>query len=233
MMVDVTPPRQMLPSPPPDFPVYGLDASYPGARWLESFGDATGDEVRWVRLAHQSLDAGSMIMVETHSRALTDAQARQHRESPLRLVAFDAAVVMVNLTLPAESAPRPEGLLPALVDHADERSMWYAEWSPVAWQVNNIMVTARVWWFAGGWAAFSDTVPGVYLGVAGGEGSDPGGLAFAALPDGSAYHFDLDQPLHPKTIAASSSARTGGERPPLQRQDWHDDQLRLIRGQGQ
>jgi hypothetical protein len=147
------------------------------------------------------------------------------------LVASGAAVVLVNLTLPVQSAPRPEGLLRALVDHADERSERYAEWPSAAWQVNGIPVMARVWRFAGGWAAVSDAVPGVYLAAAGGEGSSPAGLAFVPLPDGSAYHFDLDQPLHPQTIVGS--ARAGGERPPLQRQDWHDDQLRLIRGHGQ
>jgi hypothetical protein len=31
-------PGQLIPVPPVDFPVYGLDDAWPGARWLESFG---------------------------------------------------------------------------------------------------------------------------------------------------------------------------------------------------
>lgn len=66
---------QVPASPAADFPIYGLDLSWPGARWLDSCGDVIGEQVRWVRLAHQSLDTDSMIMVETHSRLLTDADA--------------------------------------------------------------------------------------------------------------------------------------------------------------
>ena len=229
-MVDMALTGQVPASPAADFPVYGLDTSWPGGRWLDSFGDVIGEEVRWVRLAHQSLDTGSMIMVETHSRLLTDAHMRRSGEPPLRSVAFAASFVLVNLTLPANSVPRPEGLLNALVDHAFERSARYAEWLPVPWQVNGMTVTGRAWRFAGGWAAFTDDVPDVYLAAAGGPGTEPGGLAFTTLRDGSAYNFDLDQPLHPRTIVASSAARAEGERPPLQRQDWDSDQLRLISG---
>lgn len=102
----------------------------------------------------------------------------------------------------------------------------------MAWNVDGMTVTGRVWRFAGGWAAFSDAVADVYLAVAGGPGTDPGGLAFSKLRDGGIYNFDLDQPLHPRTIAASSAARAGGKRPPLQRSNWDSDQLRLIRSQG-
>ena len=52
--------------------MYGLDASWPGSRWLDGFGDAIGDEVRWVCLAHQSTEPEALIMVETLSRPLTD-----------------------------------------------------------------------------------------------------------------------------------------------------------------
>jgi hypothetical protein len=44
-------------SPPAAFPVHGLDG-WPGARWLDGFGDAIGEQVRWVRLAHQDTRTG-------------------------------------------------------------------------------------------------------------------------------------------------------------------------------
>src|SRR6202012_5410970 len=43
-------PRPVSPSPPVDFPLYGLDASWAGSRWLELFGEAIGDPVHWVAL---------------------------------------------------------------------------------------------------------------------------------------------------------------------------------------
>jgi hypothetical protein len=231
-MIDMALTGQVPASPSAGFPLYGLDMSWPGARWLDSFGEVIGEEVRWVRLAHQSLDTGAMILVETHSRPLTGARVSGSGQPPLQEVAFAASFVMVNLTVPADSAPTPDGLLRALVDHAHERSERYAEWLPVAWQVDGRPVTGRVWRFAGGWAAFSDAVPGVYLAVAGGRGTDPGGLAFTRVLDGAAYNFELDQPLHPRMLVTSSAARADGERPPLRRQEWDDDQLRLIHGQG-
>lgn len=229
MMEDVTHSREIAPSPPATFPVYGLDGSWTGSRWLDGFGDRIGDEVRWVGLAHQDLETGALIMVETHSRALTDAQAARSREPALQSVAFGASVAMVNMTLPALSVPRPPGILRALVNDAEAGSRQYQHWSPVSWLLDGSQIDARARWFAGGWAAYSDAVDGVYLAAAG-VGIGPEGLTLALLPDGHAYSFDLDQPLHPQTITASSAARAGGERLPPLRPDWHADQLRLIPG---
>jgi hypothetical protein len=226
MMDGVAHSREISPSPPVTFPVYGLDGTWSGSRWLGNFGDRIGDEVRSVGLAHQSTQTGALIMVDSYSRPLTDAQAARAGQSPLQLVAFAASVVLVNLTLPAQSVPRPPGILRALVNNADARSRQYAQWSVVRWRVDGWPVAARGWRFAGGWAAFSDSVDGVYLAAAGSAGTDPDGLAFGLLHDGLAYGFDLDQPLHPSVIAASSAA--GGERIPPPPRHWHADQVRLL-----
>jgi len=98
----------------------------------------------------------------------------------------------------------------------------------VSWRVDGSKVGARTWRFAGGWAAVSDSVDGDYLAAAG-SGIGPDGLALAALRDGRAYNVDLDQPLHPRAIAASSAARAGGECLPPSRPDWHAGQLGLMR----
>ena len=89
------------------------------------------------------------------------------------------------------------------------------------------MLAARTWRFAGGWAAVTDAVPDVYLAVIG-LGADPDGLSLAMLQDGSAYHFDLNQPLDPSAMAASRQRAGGGALEP-HRRDWHPDQLRLLR----
>jgi hypothetical protein len=223
-------PRVVHPSPPADFRVYGLDESWPGSRWLEIFGDAIGDPVHWVSLGHQSLDGESLIFVETFSRPRTNALTAPGGQPPLQHVAFCAGVVLINVTLPVQSLPRPDGLLRALADHGNERSGQYAQWPLIRWQMDGTEVTARVWRFAGGWVAVSDAIGDVYL-AAVGVGADPDGLSLAVLQDGSAYHFGLDQPLHTHVMSASRAARAGGGSPEPRRQDWHADQLRLLREQ--
>ena len=197
--------------------VYGLDESWPGSRWLELFGDAIGDPVRWVALGHRSLDSQSVIVVETFSRPRTDA---------LPDVAHYAANMLINVTLPALSVPRPDGILRALANHASEQSLQCAQWPPVDWRVDGAVVTALAWRFAAGWAAICDAVEGVYL-AAVGVGTAPGGLSLATVQDSSAYHFSLDEPLHPRVLAASRE-RADGDGLDLDRQDWHPDQLRLL-----
>jgi hypothetical protein len=219
------------PSPAVDFRLYGMERSWPGARWIELFGDAVGDPVRWVSLGHRSPDGESLVYVETFSRSYTDASAATSGEAPLQDVAFDAAVLLINATLPVDSLPRPAGLIKAIVDHANERSSQYTRWPQVRWQVDGVAVVARVWWFAGGWAAVSDVVEDAYL-AAVGVGINPDGLSLAMLENGDAYHFGLDQPMHPPVMIASHAARTDGDPPPPWRAEWHPDQLQLMRPPG-
>jgi hypothetical protein len=219
-------------SPPVGFPVYGLDGSWPGARWLDSFGDQVGDPPRWVRLAHQSVDGDSLIMVESYSRPGTDHLAVRQADPPLAEVVYRAASTLINVTLPVQSVPRPDCFLRAFGAHITEFAGQYAQWPTVLWWVDGAALTARVSWFAGGWAAVSDAVAEVYMSAVG-TGVCPDGLSLASLQDGAAYHFDLKQPLRPGVLSASSRAAVAqSEEPPWQRQDWHADQLRLMRESG-
>jgi hypothetical protein len=217
-------------SPPVAFPVYGLDASWPGARWLDGFGDKIGDPPRWVALAHQAVDGQSRIIVNTWFRPSTDAQAAELGQSPLEYVAFDAAHMLINVTLPALSVARPDGYIPLLVEHSTKLAGGQAQWQAVRWQVATAAVAARVCWFAGGWAAITEAADEVYLSAVG-VGTGPEGLSLTQLQDGSAYHFDLAGPLEPRTISASrQAAGVPFEAPEWEPQSWHADQLRLMRG---
>jgi hypothetical protein len=107
-------------SPPAEFPLYGLDPSWPGARWVESSGDAVGGPPRWVSLGHQSATGDALVVVTTYarqatgaagdSRIPTDAQAAKEGQSLLQYAAF-AAVELVNMTLPVQSRAQPPGFL--------------------------------------------------------------------------------------------------------------------------
>jgi hypothetical protein len=220
--------KTVRPSPPADFPLYGLDASWTGARWLETFGEAVGDPVHWVSLGHQSLDGESLIYVETFSRQRIDARRARSVEAALPQVASYATALLANVTLPVQSLPRPDGFLRALIDQTQESSSQSEDWPPVRWHIDGGVVTARVWNFAGGWAAVSDALEAVYL-AAVGVSNDPEGLSLAVLENGDAYHFDLGQPLHSSVMVASHTARIDGCPPPPQPRAWHADQLRLMR----
>jgi hypothetical protein len=227
-----------LVSPQIQFPVYGLDPSWPGARWLELFGDEIGDPLRWVSLGHRSRDGDALVVVKTYARRAagaprsyqipTDAQAAELGRSPLEWVAFSAAVELINLTLPVRSLPRPPGFNRALADRAGQAGQEYGRWPAVRWSVDGQAVTAHRWRFAGGWAAFTDAVEGVYL-YATGLGTDPDGLSLSVLQDGGGYHFALDQPLWPEALSAARAAAGVDELAELRAVDWHPDQLRLMR----
>jgi hypothetical protein len=219
-------------SPPFGFPVFGLDASWPGARWLDSFGDQVGDPPWRVTLGHQSADGESLILVETYSRPPADDLAARRGEPPLEDVAIRAAVILNDVTLPVQSVSRPDGFLPVLVEHAMEIAGQHMQWPAVGWRVDGTPVSARVSWFAGGWAAISDGVAEVYLSAVG-VGTSPDSLSLARLRDGTGYHFDLEQPLPPGVRSASRrAAHVRFEAPWQRRQDWHADQLRLMRESG-
>lgn len=235
--------------PPPDFPVYGLVSPFEGARWLDLFGDPPDGEPHWVSLGCQSADGRSLILVTTYARKSsgnpdswrvpTDEQTARHGVSPLESLAGQCATALINVTLPAQSIARPPGFLTALVDQAELAASAYADWATVDWRVDGIAVKASVWWFGGGWAGFTDAAHGVYVsavGVGPGVGSGPGptDLAFAALGDSEAYHVDLHGPLSLE-LAAASRAAAGvplEEEPPWVPEEWHPDQLRLIRQLG-
>jgi hypothetical protein len=101
--------------------------------------------------------------------------------------------------------------------------------------VDDEAVLVPAWRFAGGWTAFTDAAAGVYVSVVGaGPGPGPEDLAFAALRDGRAHHFDLGGPLSIAMAEAAAEAAGVplGPDPSWQRQEWHPDQLQLIRELG-
>lgn len=241
------PDRPAVPTsfPPPSFPVYGLDSPFAGPRWLELFGDPPDGAPHWVSLSHQSADGRSLIQVTTYTRRATgnprgwrvptDTQAAQYGASPLNSLASQGTTGLTSMTLPVLSLTRPPGFLRALVDHAQAAADAYVEWPTVDWRVDGVAVPVPMWSFADGWTGFTDATDGVYMSVVGiGPGTGPPGLAFAALRDSGAYHFDLHGPLSLDLVTASRGAAgvSYEEQPLWQPQEWHPDQLRLMRDLG-
>jgi hypothetical protein len=168
-------------------------------------------------------------MVDTVSRGVLDAQADRNGLDRLAEAANIPAIVLVNLTLPESSAPRSDGMLRALVEHANYRCARHADWPVISWRVDGVPVPARVWWFAGGWAAFSDALPDVYL-TAAGVANGPDGVEFARLRTGEAYDFDLAGRLSIRVVVESNAEKR--RRDLVRSADWHPDQVRLLPAQG-
>lgn len=143
-------------------------------------------------------------------------------------VAGYACTALINITIPAHSQSLPDGFLRALSHLSEEQSAQCAQWPLIRWKVDGTAVPARAWRFAGGWAAVSDAVGSVYL-AAVGMGTEPDGLSLAVIPDGDAYHFDLNQPLHPDTLSAGLKRDGGYERRYLRRTEFHADHDQLSR----
>ena len=201
--------------PPVSFPVYGLDGSFTGARWLGLFGDPPDGAPTWMTLNHQSADGRSLINVTTFVRRAagnprswsvpTDAQAAEQGRSPLEDVARQGAVALTSLTLPALSLTRPPGFLKALVDQAEAATSAYRNWPQASWRVDGEPVQVPVWRFAGGWTAFTDVAAGVYLSVAGvGPDTGPEDLGLAAAAGRPRV------PLRPGRPVVSRDGRSGG-----------------------
>ena len=220
-----SPQGRIASSPPVDFPVYGLDPSWAGSRWLESFGDRIGDPVTWVSLGHRNLDGDSTVLVETFYRPRL---APGYRESAICNAAGYACTVLINITLPGHHAdPWPDGFLRALAGLSEEQAGRCAQWPLVGWRVDGADVRAHVWRFAGGWAGVSD--PGGPVALAAiGMGVEPDGLSLAVVRDADAYHFDLGQPLGPDILSAGLRRDGGPENRYLRRAEFHPDQLLLM-----
>lgn len=61
-----------------------------------------------------------------------------------------------------------------------------------------------------------------------GLGTGPEGLSLAVLQVGSAYHFNLDQPLQSRMLSESLERDGGYDSRYLRRQEFHADQLQLL-----
>ncbi len=211
-----------------DFDVYGLDASFQGARWVDFFEGLPGRPPWALWLGHREPDSDSGVRVGTLPRQRYEAVMCPNGKDPLVEVAFSGAFGVINLTLPTSTVPRPEGFIPALVEHAEQQARSYADWPIAWWEIEGAQVRARVWHFAGGWAAFSTALDDAYL-VAVGVGTDPANLSFVPIEDTAVYDADLTAPLDFAELGRKKSVRPEAWLPPPRRDDFHPDQLAFLR----
>lgn len=224
--------RAVPDSPPIDFAVYGLSASWPAFRWFEFFDGELGRPTHGVRLGHQAADRvdSPYLSVATLPRERFDqvcVAPRPDRDRRAELAEY-AAFQLISLTFPGPDVPQVAGMTPLLVAHSERAAADNDQWPATTWAVDGQPVQVATWRFAGGWAAFCDDLPDVYL-TAAGCGMEPTGLELGVVEDGAPYGIDLTAPL---TINALSLARqTVGPSSHSSPNDagYHPDQLALTR----
>ncbi len=210
-----------------DFQAYGLDEKFHGFRWVDFFEGLPGRPPWALWLGHRKPDTDGGVRVGTLPKQRYESVMCPNGKDPLAEVAFSGAFGVVNVTLPDSSVPRPDGLIPALVEHAEQQARRYADWPIVWWSIEGAEVRARVWRFAGGWAAFSTALDDVYL-VAVGAGMEPQNLSFEPITDDSAYGIDLSAPLDLGELGRQKSVRPEAWLPPPRRDGFHPDQLAFV-----
>ncbi|PXY35188.1 hypothetical protein DI005_20485 [Prauserella sp. PE36] len=212
---------------PVDFAVYGLDWGFRGPRWVDFF-EGTPDGRPWALwLGHRQQESEHGVRIGTLPRPRYDETMCPNGGDPLAEVAFGGAFGLVNLTLPDGSVPRPDGLILALVEHAEKQAKRYEEWPQVTWRVEGEPVRARVWHFAGAWAGFTTELPDAYV-VAIGIGLPPEETHLVRIDKTDSYGTDFGAPLSLTDLGKHKSNRPEAWLPPPQRDGFHPDQLALV-----
>lgn len=215
------------PSQAVDFPVYGLNAGFRVDRWVDFFEGAPSAPPWALWLGHRDQEGDSGVRVGTLPRKRYEETMCPGRGDPLAVVALSGALGLVNLTLPDSSVPRPDGLIEALVEHAEGQAKRHRQWPAVWWDIDGAWVRARVWHFAGAWTGFTEALPDVYLVVIG-VGVESRGLSLARVTELTGYGTDLRAPLSLVELGRHKSTRPRAWIPPPTREAFHRDQLALL-----
>lgn len=183
------------PSPPADFPLYGLtDAAWDGPRWLRFYEGAIGEVPLGIHLAHGWSadlfeDAGPWAEVRSLPRTRFDGGA----DDPMREVAY---YTWMSRGFGSEVHE----------ELAQSEAGGYQEWETAAWTLDGEVVGARVVPAhpdaEGTWAAFTAT-PEVFVVVAA-RGIRPADIRLTRVLDGSTYGIPLEAMLDfPSSIERS------------------------------
>jgi hypothetical protein len=211
-------------SPPVDFPVYGLDASWHGSRWLDYYS-AVDQERAWaIGLGHRSAESSSAIVVSTLRQ---DHYIPVHGETdPLIEVAFQSALRLGDASLPVFDTARPPGMLKALVAHMDQQARRYRDWPVAQWRADGNLITAPVLKFAGGWMTFTDRIPNAYVSMFSFENPLDSSINVTKSVDLKDYGFSHESRLSAELQKESRERYPNAGLNP--RDGYHSDLLALI-----
>jgi hypothetical protein len=206
--------RSMPPWPPVDFPIYGLDGSWTGPRWLDYLGGSqNGQPTPDVWLAHSDrrwpTRGHPWVKIATF-RPSGEPWAAPPVDPAEAQLARPALYSLVNLVWPDVGVDDRALLRRVTVSYCEARISRCASWAPTRWTVDSGTVTARFARFAGGWAAYLCERDRIAL-AAVGVGASPHDLSLLRVTSGAPYHFAIDQPIDTDTLRTSREQALGGQ----------------------
>ena len=213
--------------PPLDFPCFEL-IGQGSSSWLEFFDGEQGEPVWSVTLGFAR--EKSNIYVKTMPRERYDRLMTADSSDPLRAVAEDAVLSVINYALTSGAAgSRETGARERLANHVPillvELSDRYQDADRVEWSVDGNLVVFRVFRFGGWWAAYSDQIVDRYV-ICHGNDPFPKEVTLSTSAAIETYASGLDVPFDIGVLQAPDQvARRAGHGVNL---SMHTDYERLL-----
>jgi hypothetical protein len=208
--------------PPIDFPVYGLDDSWAGPRWLAFVHGEVGKPLWGVDLLHGwsmfPTPDRPWVQVTTFPWPRFAAIMGAPGESPDHLLAWHAMFHLTDRTMPNLRDKRLAEMRRRMHTVINDRADNPEAWSNVSIHVGERSVAGKITCWAGAWTAVVTDLPDVACLLLASEVA-PESLTLRQLTDGEDYHFDLAQPIRfGETLHASAEAALGPA------SGWEDDE---------
>jgi hypothetical protein len=185
--------------PPLDFPLFGLNATWHGPRWLDFLEGQAGDPVVGAWLGHgddnRRHNASNWAFVGTFSRTRVEAGGWLGSDETFeQYLARRTALVVDDRPLLDRLLAAPDG---------------WESWDAVTFSLGTRTLSARKWVHAGAQAVLSFDLSGLGLMVHS-RGLGGADLSLDEVSDFRRYHFDPTCPLlYPAVIENSVEAATG------------------------
>jgi hypothetical protein len=194
--------------PPIGFPLYGLDASWLGTRWLKFVQGPVGEPLYEVTLGHgdRPVPMRGHPLLDITTRSAKNAHDRDSVAFQ-RELAFSGLFTLMNMTAPTPDAVLDrERMWKKALAYAGRRADQYLRWASVTWSVDGVPTAARFTRFAGAWTGFSLAVDGIGFWIVGYR-VGPEDLGIAQIASGEPYGFDLAEPVvYPDTLHSAQAA---------------------------
>jgi hypothetical protein len=171
--------------PPFDFPLYGLDATWTGPRWLDFFEGKVGSPSWGAWLGHghdpDRKEGDEWVIVGSFPVGRSIELQLQPGETFEHYLASVATLVLFNDSV--------EG--PARLEAEPDR---WSEWPSTSLAVDGRSVSAHVLERGSAWAAITTGLHevGLVIHASGTAGQE---LSLVEVTDSGAYHFDSEVPL--------------------------------------
>lgn len=198
---------------PVTFALWGLDQSWDGPRWFESWwGSAPLASGVFLSHGRRPVPARGYPWVQVGSWEPSGEgwwSPDWWSDAPERDLAWHAIHHLVDVVaLSLEDVDERRRRARNHIAFVDRRAARWARWAPANWRGGSRKLSARFTRFGGGWAGYAFE-PGAFAITVVAKGISPHNLGLRKLTSGTPYHFDLDQPIDAALPLASVQQALG------------------------